>query len=233
MDSFVHYLDPSVPIEERLGWAFDELDIPSDRREAVRAFLQPLKVKDRATYEHSIRVGLLTRHIGRFMHLDEKALFYAGLLHDVGKAQTRLEILQKTEGWTPADTDEIKQHVLDGYRLLRGHFDFTGDIILWHHRFQAGGYPEELPADLHAYSEGTKAMITLYGRILALADCFDALHRNNEKFGGKQSLTGERVRERMLALNDDQRALIEKLFAAGVFTTELIRPDLCGLSTVV
>ena len=97
MNKFVNYLDQGVPIEERLRWAFDEIQLPNDQRESVVAFLHPLKIKDRTTYEHSIRVGLLARRIARFMHLDEKALLYAGLLHDISKAQTRLETLQKTK----------------------------------------------------------------------------------------------------------------------------------------
>lgn len=225
MNRFVNYLDSGVPLEERLRWAFDELHLANDQREDFVAFLHPLKRKDCATYEHSIRVGLLCRRIARFMHLDEKALFYAGVLHDVGKSQTRLNTLQKIEGWTPADTKEIKRHVFDGYRLIYGHFDFSAEIILWHHRFQAGNYPEHLPAPLHNYSNGTKTLIAMYGRILALADCFDALHRVNEKFGDKQPLAGEQIKEKMLALNRDQYILIEELYNAGIFTTYLVSDE--------
>src|SRR3989338_8412594 len=222
MNKFVNYRDQGVPIEERLRWAFDEIQLPNDQRESVVAFLHPLKIKDRTTYEHSIRVGLLARRIARFMHLDEKALLYAGLLHDISKAQTRLETLQKTESWTAADTEEIMRHVIDGYRLVRNHFDFSAEVILWHHRFQAGGYPKELPAPLHEYSEGTKTMIAFYGRILALADCFDALHRVNDKFG---SLTGEQIKEKMVTLNRDQRVLVEELYNASVLTTYVVSEE--------
>lgn len=221
MNKFLNYLDPSVPLEKRLRWVFDDLQLPSEQREGIVAFLQPLKAKDHPTYEHTIRVGLLARRIARFMHLDEKALLYAGLLHDIGKAQTRFETLQKTEGWTPADTAEMKSHVMDGYRLVRGRFDFSAEIILWHHRFQPGAYPEELPTPLHEYSLGTKTLIPMYGRMLSLADTFDALHRVNDKHGDKP-LTGEQIREKMLAFNKDQKILIEELFRADVFTTYLV-----------
>lgn len=220
MNKFVNYLDPGVLLEDRLRWVFDELQLSNNQRESIVAFLHPLKIKDYITYEHGIRVGLLASRIAHFMHLDQKALLYAGLLHDIGKTQARLEILQKTEDWTPDDKEEIKQHVLDGYRMIRGRFDFSAEVILWHHRFQVGGgYPKELPAPLHDYEEGTKMMITLYGRILSLADCFDALHRINDKFG---ILTGEQIKEKMLTFNRDQQFLIEELYSAGIFTIELI-----------
>jgi response regulator RpfG family c-di-GMP phosphodiesterase len=155
------------------------------------------------------------------MHLDAKALLYAGLLHDVGKLQTKLSTLQKTEGWLPADTEEIKNHVVDGYRVLRDCFDFTAEIILWHHRFQPGRYPESLPQPLHDYSEGTRVMIPLFGRLLSLADVFDALHRVNDKHG-LEPLTGEDIKAKMLACNPDQRVLIEEAYEAGIFTTVIV-----------
>jgi putative nucleotidyltransferase with HDIG domain len=214
---FVDYLDPKIPIEQRLYSTFKKMEIPSDQQNSILAFLDPIKVKDEATYKHSIRVGILASCIAHFMRLDEKALLYSGLLHDIGKTQTQLSTLQKTENWTPADTEEIKNHVLDGYRMIRGYFDFSAEVILWHHRFQIDGYPKKLPTPLHEYSEGSKVMIALYGRILSLADHFDASHRINSKFG---PLTGEEIKEKMLKFNPDQKALIERLYKVQIFTTK-------------
>lgn len=225
MNIFSQYLDPSLKLEERLNLAFDELQISSDEKEAFMIFLEPLRSKDPIThihYEHSIRVGLVARLIARFMHLDEKALFYAGLLHDVGKCQVRLGTLGKTEGWTEVDAEAIKQHVMDGYRFLRDRFDFTAEVIVLHHRFQVTGYPVELPPHLHKYSEGTKAMIMMYGRMLALADVYDALHRINDKFGVCQALSGDEIKTQMIQLNPDQCKLITNLYDAEIFTTIII-----------
>lgn len=223
MSKFLQYLEsPVISIEARLQDAFDGLQIGSSFRGHICGFLNPLAIKDRATYEHCIRVGLLARSIGDFIHMDEKALFYAGVLHDVGKAQTDLRTLQKTEGWTDADAKEIKRHVMDGYRLIRQVFDFSAEIILWHHRFQWAGYPKKLPHPLHKYSLGTKAMIALYGRILAIADCYDALHRVNDKFGTVQALTGEDIKEKMFQFNPDQRVLLNELYEANILTTAIV-----------
>jgi HD-GYP domain-containing protein (c-di-GMP phosphodiesterase class II) len=154
------------------------------------------------------------------MHLDPKALLYAGLLHDIGKSLTDLKILQKTEGWTPHDAEEMKRHVADGCRILGGRFDFSREVIKLHHRFQREGYPKQLPKPLHEYSEGTKTMIALFGRLLALADCYDAMHRINDKLG-QAPLTGQYIKEKMLEYNIDQRLLIEELYQAGIFTLHI------------
>src|SRR3989344_3845500 len=142
-------------LETSIKETFVELEISEDNRNAIEAFLAPLKEKSPITrfhYEHSIRVGLLAKKIARYMHLDEKALFYAGLLHDLGKCRVAPETLGKTEPWNKKDYTEIKAHVTEGYKMLRGRFDLTAGIILWHHRFQKNPYPKKLPKKLHKYS---------------------------------------------------------------------------------
>jgi putative nucleotidyltransferase with HDIG domain len=219
---FVTYLDPAVPLKTRLEIAYGELQISAAQIEQIHIFTGVLELKDKATYEHSVRVALLARQIARFMHLDQTALLYAGLLHDVGKAQTNPATLKKTIGWTAEDTAEVMKHVMDGYRLIRGTFDFSAEVILWHHRFQPNSYPQESPEPLHEYSTGTKVLIPFFGRALALADQFDALHRVNDKFseGSSSGSIGEIIKERMLEHNVDQRSLILELYEEGIFTTE-------------
>jgi len=220
-NSFAEYLDPSFSLEDRLRVAFDELGIGNADREAIMTFLNPLKIKDEATYRHSLRVGLVARKMARFMHMDEKALLYAGLLHDVGKCLISRDVLQKTEGWTEKDSREMKAHVLNSFKFLQGKFDFSAEVVLWHHRFQAKGYPRKIPSHLHEYGEGTKVLIATYGRILAMADVYDALHRINEKFGEKRALTGEEIKEKMIQFNIDQKGLINQLYDANVLTAYL------------
>ena len=221
MNSFLNYLDQNIPLELRLKEAFDTVRIPADRRREITSFLEVLKIKDAQSYNHSVRVGLLTLKIAEFMHLSRRALLYAGLLHDIGKTQTRPELLRKTGEWTKSDAEELNSHVMDGYRIIRGHFDFSAEIILWHHRFQPRMYPEKLPKFLHSYSQGTRIMIPLFGRMLSLADVFDALHRLNSKSDKIQQITGELIKEKMLTFNKDQETLINELYETGIFTTDI------------
>ena len=115
-------LTPDEQVEE----VFDELKITGDARLSVRTFLSILRQKSEQTFYHSIRVALLARKIARFMHLDEKALFFAGLLHDLGKSLVPLSTLHKTSGWSADDARIMESHVIDSYRLLRDKFDFKG-----------------------------------------------------------------------------------------------------------
>lgn len=212
-----------MTLGEKVDIAFFELNVSAEDQETIKAFLAPLKHKNQTTHnqhEHCLRVGLLAMKIAHFMHLDQKALLFAGLMHDIGKCQIDLATLGKTEGWTPRDTEIMKEHVTDGYKILKGRFDFSADILIWHHRFQPNGYPNRIPKPLHKYSQGTRALIIEYGRILAVADVYDALHRVNDKFGEKKALSGVEIREKMFQFNPDVKILIEDLYTAGILSVD-------------
>ena len=229
MSTFVNYIQKPVPLGEALTHLFQTLGVGIEDQTAIQCFLAPLRVKGpiyRFHYEHTLRVAFLCVEVAKFMHVDKKALLYAGLLHDIGKAQVPPETLGKTQGWTEKDTRAMHPHVMDGYRLLRGKFDFTAEIILWHHRFQAQGYPAKMPKSLHPYCLGSKTMIQMYGRILSLCDQFDAFHRVNDKQGQVVVPTGEQIKALLLKANPEQKLLIEELYAAEVFTTYTEVPQL-------
>lgn len=222
MSIFVNYLEDQTPLEERLQTLFDRFSVSEENQVAIRAFLAPLRNKGpvyRFHYDHTLRVTFLCVSLAEFMHLDAKALMYAGLLHDIGKVQVPVETLGKTQGWTEKDTRNIRPHVMDSYRLLRGKFDFTAEVILWHHRFQSKGYPVVLPEKLHEYCLGSKTMIQMYGRLLSLCDQFDAFHRVNDKQGMVVTPTGKEIKALMMRANPDQHVLLEELYSAGIFTT--------------
>lgn len=214
-------MDEVSAVEEQFWTACDEINISDANKAYLKSFLAPLRDKSSVThfhYLHSLRVGLLARQIGRFIHHEEKPLLFAGALHDLGKCQTPLHILGKADSWSDEDQSAIEQHVIDGYRLLSGRFDVTAEIMLWHHRFQEKGYPEELPPLLHNYRETMRLLIREYGRIVALADVYDALHRVDAKFGEKEALTGGKIREKMFEFNPDRKKLIFALYEANILT---------------
>lgn len=210
-------------LDLRLEETFLELGIDLGLKDSILLLLQPLKEGDevhREHYEHSIRVGILAKQIAESMGLDGRALFLAGIFHDLGKQEIRTELLGKTEPWTDDDLQEIQGHVMAGYRLLKGKFDFSAEVMVRHHTFQPNSYPKELPSSLHEYSEETRELILEYGGILAIADVYDALHRKNSKFGERQSLTQPEIRGYMLTHFSDRKELIEGLYDSGILASE-------------
>src|SRR3989344_2038924 len=118
----------ALRLEKQFFEVCEELGISGTNQGHLRSFLAPLRNKDAVThfhYLHCLRVGLLACAIGRFIHHEEKPLLLSGALPDLGKCQTPLHILGRTESWDEADQQTIDAPVLDGYRLLQGRFDVS------------------------------------------------------------------------------------------------------------
>jgi HD-GYP domain-containing protein (c-di-GMP phosphodiesterase class II) len=92
----------------------------------------------------------------------------AALLHDFGKIGIDEAILMKPQLLTPEEKLEIDMHVMRGYYMLAGFNELIEALrgIKSHHESYDGtGYPEGL----------AKSQIPLIGRIIAVADAYDAM----------------------------------------------------------
>lgn len=207
-------------LDQKLEEYFMDLEISEDQQDSLRLYLGLLKNKDIPTWEHSIRVGLKGVEVAEFTHImDPRALFYSGLLHDVGKCLTDDSSLKKTEGFDEKDMQEIKKHPLDGYRLLKGIHDFAARVLLYHHYFSGEGYPKRIPPTDIDFSKGTEVNILFYARVLSLIDFYDAMmNRENSKFGDTpKKMSREKGKKIILEANSDQSYLLNQLYDAKLF----------------
>lgn len=157
---------------EQLRRAFDKIKIVS--LDTIYRLARAAEYKDEDTGEHLQRMSHYAAAVARRMGLNERtieAILYASPMHDVGKIGIPDRILLKP-GRLDADEWEImKQHTTIGARILGGStggFIKLAEVIaLTHHeRWEGGGYPQGL--------KGRK--IPLVGRIVAIADVFDAVN---------------------------------------------------------
>ena len=92
----------------------------------------------------------------------------AALLHDVGKIGIPEEILNKTTRLTDEEFDVMKGHVMNSVGIIRHlpSLDYVIPAVVSHHeRWDGRGYPRKLRGE----------EIPLFGRILCIADAFDAM----------------------------------------------------------
>ena len=205
-----------IELEKRIEQTSAELKIEPKYLTQVLEMLKTLREYHRPTEEHAIRVGLKAKEIAEFMHIDPKPAFYASL-HDMGKTKMPLRILTKTEGFSEQDMAIMRNHAMEGYKILMAKgFIFSAWLTLLHHRYQDSSYPLELPEFPKIWSDRTKVLVYLYSRITALADFNDALNRRNDKYS-VSGLPAEKTREIMLTHNLDQKVLIENLYKEGIF----------------
>ena len=212
---------------QRIEEEFSRLQVNQDARRKFMPYMEALKNKDEATFEHSARVAYLGKDIAEFTLLvPGKTLWLPGLVHDIGKLIIRPRILTKTVGFNESDLKEMQSHVEYGCGMLLGVADFSSLALFYHHYFKArGAYP--LPEDFSrifgnrfdSWSEGTRTLAKYCGRLISIADFYDAITtRKNDKFSaGKPRLpTSEESKRLVIAENQDQKYLIEQLYDGGV-----------------
>lgn len=203
-------------LEEKLEKTYIELNISLENRRSIDHYLNLLKEKDKETYEHSIRVSLLGLSIAQYVHLDPKALFYAGILHDVGKLLIDKDLLKKKGRLNKKDMEKIRKHPEYAYNLLKGIYKFSAEIALRHHRFQKDSYPKKLPKSEISLPITKKRIINYYARLLSLADFYDALtSRTNKRYS--ENLKPKDMKKILLAKNSDQKKLILELYKSNIF----------------
>lgn len=138
---------------------------------SLEAVSTALDAKDRYTHGHSERVAWLGTRLAEAIGLgpDEvERIRISGLVHDVGKIGVPEAVLCKTGRLNDQEFEQIKKHPRIGYNILKGipKIEDVLDGVLYHHeRWDGRGYPTRLAGEA----------IPLYGRILAIADTFDAM----------------------------------------------------------
>ncbi len=142
--------------------------------------LIPVRRNDEYTTVHSLNVSVLSMSLAEAVGVpreDVKDIGEAALLHDVGKAYTPAEVLQKPGKLTPEEWEIIKRHPEDGARIILrsgGQTEFAAVVAYEHHlTWQGGGYPKlRYPRRPHPVSQ-----------LVQICDVFDAL-RTERPFRG-------------------------------------------------
>ncbi|HET7482680.1 MAG TPA: HD domain-containing phosphohydrolase [Actinomycetota bacterium] len=147
-------------------------DLERAKKEILLRLARAAEFRDDATGRHTQRVGLVAGHIAAALEMPAKQVEIireAAPLHDVGKIGVPDDVLLKAGPLSPSEWEVIKRHTVTGARLLANSVSQTlkvGEkIALTHHeRWDGRGY------------EGLKGKQTpLCGRIVAVADAFDAM----------------------------------------------------------
>ncbi|MEI6513219.1 MAG: HD domain-containing phosphohydrolase [bacterium] len=142
--------------------------------EETSSYLVRVFSHDPSTFTHSVNVGiyammLANRIYKKSIKHDQKELGAGFFLHDLGKINIDINIIQKPGKLLPEEWDIIRKHPSEGNRMLKETGYLTDDcsfIIMQHHeRDDGSGYPFGLVGEeIHDYA-----------RICCIADVFDAL----------------------------------------------------------
>lgn len=155
--------------EERL---LSELD--GNQKELIFILTELLTATTDETHDHIRRVAeysrLLAYHHNSLTEDDADTIYHAAPMHDIGKVTIGLALLNKPDTLTDNERQSIESHTTMAHQFLhqahRKILKAAAVIAHQHHeRFDGEGYPQGLKGeDIH-----------IFGRIVALADTFDAL----------------------------------------------------------
>jgi HD-GYP domain-containing protein (c-di-GMP phosphodiesterase class II) len=148
-------------------------DVASAHAETVRRLSMAVEFRDEDTGAHTDRIGHYSARLARAAGMPADhvvAIGDAAPLHDVGKVAVPDSVLLKAGPLTDSERAIVQTHARTGHRLLGGSssalLDLAASIALTHHeKWDGSGYPRGLAGD----------EIPIEGRIVAIADVFDAL----------------------------------------------------------
>jgi putative nucleotidyltransferase with HDIG domain len=152
--------------------------------------LTAMKAHDEYTFTHMVNVAILTMAQGRALGIEGdrlRDLGLAGLLHDIGKVRTPLEILTKPAKLTNAEFDIMRRHPVEGAEILRATTEMprlVPVVAFEHHlRLDGTGYPGV-----------TRPTLNLATSLCGIADVYDAMR---SKRGYQQAFPTDRIIEVM------------------------------------
>ena len=178
-------------ISDNLKKSFDKIftdsdDFLSDIREFSKRIQEEIKSQDLiiknivlhgsgsdVIYRHGVNVSALCTLLGIWLGMNESQinlLVYSSILHDCGKIKLEPKILNKPGKLTDNEYKEIKKHSIIGYDMVKKlqYIDksVSYGVLMHHERLDGSGYPLGLKGD----------EIHPFGKIIAIADVFDAIN---------------------------------------------------------
>lgn len=170
-----------------------------------------LDARDEYTAGHSIRVAEYSEQIGRLAGFDEAfvtTIRKSALLHDIGKIGVRDAVLLKPDRLTPEEEAQMQLHPALGEAILQqvqpkeALAPLLPGVRSHHERYDGKGYPDGLAGE----------DIPLLGRVLAVADAFDAMTSDRPYRKGFPT-------QKAIAILESGRGTQWDAKFAGLFTT--------------
>lgn len=179
-DEYRIHLESLVDLKVKEYQRLEEEKI-ANYEKTLLGLIKMVERRDSYTAGHSQRVAEYSMGIARSLgcsDLECDLIYRAGILHDIGKIATPDTVLLKPGKLDDLERELIKEHVNVGLEMLREipMFESILPIIASHHeRFDGQGYPKKLSGD----------EIPLLGKVMIIADAFDAMTTNRIYKGRK------------------------------------------------
>lgn len=201
------------------------------RNKDALTWLGKIRDQNNYLYEHSVNTATL---MGIFSHAkglsvaEIEACIMGALLHDLGEAQINEEYFCRCGPLSEDEYEQVKKHVGIGLSLIKGEQDIpdiTRHIISDHHeRHDGSGYPRGLKGE----------EISLYGRMFAIVDTYDAITNNRCYKEAIPSSFGMRTLLELSKSHFDESLVHQFIKCMGIYPTgSLVRLNSNQLAVVI
>ena len=140
-------------------------------KSSLFALANAIEARDKYTHDHVLRTNAYAQAIAQELGWNDserEILEFGAILHDIGKLEVPIRILQKKDPLSPEEWEQMRKHPVVGSHMIAG-IDYLAPavpVIRHHHeRWDGSGYPDGL--------QGEK--IPVGARLLAVVDTFEAL----------------------------------------------------------
>jgi HD-GYP domain-containing protein (c-di-GMP phosphodiesterase class II) len=157
----------------------------------IKSIINLVEIHDTYTKGHSNNVSKLALEFAQKLNLNKDRqfqIYWAALIHDMGKIVIPYEILNKPTKLTSEEYEEIKKHTIYAYEVLKD-IDNMKDIAKYirhhHERVDGNGYPDGL----------TGEEIPFESKLISICDAYDAM---TSKRSYKRELSKEKAIEELI-----------------------------------
>ena len=202
------------------------MDFAMKKQDFSNQIIDIMKRLDSMTYNHSVRVMMISAEIEEYLGMTDHQLMYASILHDIGKIGIPEEILNKPGKFTKEEYEIMKEHTVIGEKMLKNLELYQDEplvktaceIVRWHHeRYDGKGYPDGLKGD----------KIPISAQIVSIADVYDELVSERVY---KKAFSHEKAME--MILNGECGAFNPLLLECLVEIQDRIKTELDGSGSV-
>jgi len=165
------HLEKAINMKKVSAVVHGMVDDILDNRDALMG-LTTIKMYDEYTFAHSVNVAVLSIAQGSFLSFDKPqiaALGIAGMLHDIGKVNVPLEIINKPDKLTDEEWELVKRHPIEGALIL-------SDVPAMTRLAMVTAFEHHQHGDVRGYPRmDDRVQQHPFSQIIAISDTYDAI----------------------------------------------------------